>query len=130
MKTIKSLFAISIVSILALTSCKKDKEDPTITITTPAEHSEHALGSMIHVEGTFEDDRDLKSYTMMVGDVNGEHIHGFHHDESSDISGKSYHYHSMVTMPDSLSVMMFYLHFTVTDAKGKTASVKHMLHKQ
>ena len=128
MKNIKTLIIIIALISFTLTSCKKDKESPVITITSPAAHAEFHEGDTIHVDGVFTDDMDLASYSVEVGDESGGHIHEFHHSDAGNISGKSYNYHSMVTVPDSLSISMFYLHFSVSDAEGNTATSKVMLH--
>ena len=127
-KKLSVMLSMLALATLILSGCKKDKEDPTITVTTPAEHAEFNKSDVVHLEVTFADDRDLASFTMMVGDMDGEHIDNFHLDDSGDLTGSSYDYHKMITIPDSVLVSMFYLHFTVTDAEGKTASKKHMLH--
>lgn len=118
--------ALAIVSI-GLTSCKKDKEDPTISITTPAEHSTHNWGDEVHINATFADDRGLKSYEVMVGDEAGMHDHMFDFHKSGTAEGLSYDFHEHFMVPDS-AMMMRWVHFTVTDAEDKTASQKWMLH--
>ncbi len=121
----------NILIILALAvgfaSCKTDKEDPLISITTPANHSEHDYGSMIEVKATFTDDRDLAHYKVFYGDESGEHLHPFHHEDEANISGTSYEYSAMVHVPDS-GDMVAWLHFEVTDAKDKMTTDKLMLH--
>ena len=128
MKSTFKISALFILGLITLTSCKKDKEDPTITITSPENHSEHHEGSSVNLKATFADDRDLASYEVMVGDVDGNHIHEFHFEDENEISGESYDYSSTLTFPDSLSLDAYYVHFMVTDAEGKTASDKLMLH--
>lgn len=126
----KSSFIVVFIAAAAvtLTSCGRDKEEPSITISTPVEHSEFALGDVIHVDAMFMDNKDLASYTVEVGDVNGEHLHEFHNDDSGTISGKEYHYHNMITIPAGFSTDIFYLHFTVKDAKDNETTKKWMLH--
>lgn len=111
----------------SFTSCKKDKEDPTITIETPAEHSVHKWGDQVHVEATFEDDRGLKNYHVLLGDANGNHLHSFDFENSGTISGLTYDFHEHFTVPDSAE-MMAWLYFTVTDEENKTGTQKWMLH--
>ncbi|GAB4378219.1 MAG: hypothetical protein Kow0075_07870 [Salibacteraceae bacterium] len=129
MKITRSISVI-ILTTLIFNSCKKDEENPTITINEPAEHSEYHIGDDVHIEATFTDDQELASYTFMIGDENGEHIHGFHHDDEGTISGKSFDYHQMVTIPSDSMLMksVFYLHFNVTDAAGNSTRARHMLH--
>ncbi len=128
MQSFKISLILFAIAAIAFTGCKKDKEDPTIKVNKPAEHSEFNLGDEVHIEVIFADDRELASYTFMIGDEDGGHIHGFHHDDDGTLKGTEHEYHTMVTVPDSLAVTVFYLHFTVTDAEGKKASKKHMLH--
>lgn len=116
--------ALSVVSI----SCQKDKEDPLISIETPANHSDHDFGSSIEVKATFTDDQDLKSYKVFMGDEDGEHMHMFHFEEEAEISGESYSYTGSVQLPDSASMEMAYLHFEVKDMEDKLATERLMLH--
>lgn len=112
---------------LTTTSCKKDKEDPTITVNTPAEHSHHSWGATVHVEATFADDQGLKNYTVMIGDADGNHNHDFDFMKSGEISGASYDFHDHFDVPTD-APMMAWVHFTVTDQEDKTATMKWMLH--
>jgi hypothetical protein len=126
MKTLK-LFSILFVSI-SLLSCNKDKSGPTITVAQPANHSHHSLSGMLHIEATFEDDVDLKSYSIFIGDVEGNHTHDFHYMTDSTISGKSHEFHEHTMIPDSLNSMEYYIHFNVTDAADKVTSEAIMIH--
>ena len=67
-------------------------------------------------------------HTVEIGDENGEHLSDFHNDDSGDISGVVHRYSAMITIPDSLMMDMFYLHFTVSDMSGKSSTEKVMLH--
>ena len=89
---------------------------------------EYNYGDMIQVEATFTDDVDLAKYFVEIGDENGEHLSDFHNDDSGDISGVVHRYSAMITIPDSLMMDMFYLHFTVSDMSGKSSTEKVMLH--
>lgn len=120
-------FSIAALAVIALVSCKKDKENPTITIAEPADHSEHLWGAEMHVEATFEDDRELKSYHIHIGNETGDHMPEFDVEFEGDISGKSYDFHEHVVVPDSIGAE-YYLHFEVTDAEGKSTEQKLMLH--
>lgn len=124
MKTLSITIILAAMAAFTFTSCKKDKEDPTITIEEPAENTEFSGGAIIHVHADFADDRELASYIVEIGDEAGEHVEGFHSDDDGSISGTSYEYSNEITVPDSLSVATFYLHFLVTDAEGKTATEK------
>ncbi len=116
--------------VVFMSSCAKDKEDPTITITSPENHSEHHEGSDVAIKAIFEDDKELASYKIEVGDESGEHIHEFHFfDEKTDLEGEKFEYSNTLTFPDSLTLNAYYLHFEVKDAEGKTATSKVMLHK-
>lgn len=129
MKT-KSIFAIATMALaVSFTSCKKDKEDPTITVTSPEEHKEHSMGTEVHVEATFTDDRDLKHYHVTVVDAatGGDHIHGFGFMDEGDISGTSYDYHGHFDVPAE-APMMAWISFEVEDAEGKTTTLTWMQH--
>lgn len=128
MKSTTSIILIALTALFVFTGCNKDKEAPTVTVTSPAEHSEFHAMDEVHLEATLADDKELASYSLMIGDVDGEHIHGFHHDESGNASGTEQELHTMITIPDSAGVSMFFVHITATDAEGKTGSASHMLH--
>ncbi|MBK6952229.1 MAG: DUF4625 domain-containing protein [Crocinitomicaceae bacterium] len=125
----KSILNIAFASTILFTfvSCKKDKENPTILIAEPINHSEHLWGSEVHIEATFADDRDLKSYHIHMGTEAGDHTPEFNIEFTGDISGKSYDFHEHFMVPDSIE-HVYYLHFEVTDAEGKSTEAKLMLH--
>ena len=112
---------------IVLFSCNKDKEDPTITIAQPTDHSNHTKGEMLHIEATFEDDQDLSSYSIHIGDENGNHAADFDFHSHGSISGKSHEFHEHTMIPDTIG-MVYYLHFEVTDAEGKKSTASHMMH--
>lgn len=112
---------------LSFSSCKKDKENPTITVESPTEHSEHKWGDQVHVEATFSDDRGLKKYSVIMGDTDGNHLHSFDFEKTGEISGKMYDFHEHFVVPNSAE-MMAWLHFSVTDEEDKTTTKKWMLH--
>ena len=126
MKTLK-LFSILFVSSI-LFSCNKDKSSPIITVAQPTNHAHLSLSSMLHIEATFEDDVDLKSYSIFIGDVDGNHTHDFQYMADSTISGTSYEFHEHTMIPDSLNAMEYYIHFNVTDAADKVTSEAVMIH--
>ena len=127
MKTKSILLAALVVSTLVLTSCKKDKENPTITVTEPTEHSTHKWGAEVHIHADFEDDRGLKSYEVMVGDEAGTHDHMFDWHKMGTAEGVSHHFHEHFMVPDS-AMSMRWVHFTVTDAEDKVTTKSWMLH--
>jgi len=130
---ISKLIFLSTSLLLSFSSCKKDKtedkEDPTISISSPANHSTHQKGSSIHVHADFADDIDLASYHVHMSDnaAGSSHSSLFDFHESSSISGKSYEFHTDLTVPDS-TLTVHWLHFEVIDAEGKTTTNKVMLH--
>ncbi|NQY08821.1 MAG: DUF4625 domain-containing protein [Flavobacteriales bacterium] len=129
MRTHKIIALAMLVMASTIVGCNKDEEDPTITISAPNEHTHYVPDESFKVTATFADDQDLASYEVMIGDIDGEHVEGFHQDFTDNISGMSHSFSETITVPDTLpGVMMFYLHFKVTDAEGKTASDKLMLH--
>ncbi|WP_027420705.1 DUF4625 domain-containing protein [Crocinitomix catalasitica] len=127
MNKVYIITAITFISLMGLTSCKKDKEVPTITVNEPADHTELMWGDQLHIEATFEDDRELESYRVYLGNQLGVKSTDFDIDFTGTISGTSYDFHDHVMVPDSVG-MVYYLHFEVSDAEGKTTSASHMLH--
>jgi len=126
MKNKIALFA-AVLSLLSLTACKKDKENPTIIIAEPINHSEHSIGSELHIEVSFEDDRELKSYHIHIGNEAGDHMPEFDLKFEGDITGKTYDFHEHFVIPTGIS-SVYYLHFEVTNAEGKSSTDKVMLH--
>jgi hypothetical protein len=120
------LFALLTLA-LSFTSCKKDKEDPTITVSTPAAQSVHLYENEVHIDATFEDDQGLKSYTVMVGDADGTMLTAFDFMETGTISGLTYNFHDHFSVPTD-GPMMAWIYFTVVDAEDKSITKKWMLH--
>ncbi len=128
MKRFKFFFtAFAAVAVLGFSSCNKDKEDQTITLSTPAEHSHFDRGTMMHVEMKFADDQNLKSYDVEFANQDGSHNHNFHHSDSGSIDGSEYDFHTMIEVP-STAPDMLWLHVTVTDAEGKEVTDSFMYH--
>lgn len=120
------LLSIALIAVTII-SCKKDKENPTITIGEPSNHSEHTYGSELHLEATFEDDRELKSYHIYAGDAAGNHATDFDLMFSGDISGKSYDFHEHADIPSGIG-SVYYLYFEVVDADDKKTTEQVMIH--
>ena len=112
---------------LGMASCKKDKEAPTITIESPAEHSHFKWGETVHLDAEFADDRGLKTYNVMMGSESGEFDMTFNWVVTGSIEGTEHHFHEHFTVPDS-AMMMRWVHFSVTDMEDKTSTAKWMLH--
>ena len=128
MKVLSNVFAIVLLfSLLTLTACNKDKEDPKIEVSTPEAHSEHHWGDEVDIKATFTDDVELKSYHVEIGDVDGNHTHEFHFSDEGDINGTEYSYSGKLTVPSDIEEV-YYLHFHVTDAEGNETKSKVMLH--
>ena len=127
MKNRKIIILTAILFATAFTSCKKDKEDPVITVSTPEEHTEHLWGAEVHINASFTDDRGLKNYEVLLGDESGSHDHDFDFEKTGDISGVSYDFHEHFVVPDS-AMTMRWVHFSVTDMEDKTTTIKWMLH--
>lgn len=121
----KNLITI-IIAVFTLSSCKKDEMNPVISITSPENQSEIHWGSLIDVNASFSDDRELASYHIHIGNEEGEHVHDFPWEAEENISGKEYAYQGQISIPDSIEAI-YYLHFEVTDAEGKTSTDKLML---
>lgn len=126
MKSILKI-TLAVFAVFILVSCKKDKENPTITIVEPMDHEEFAWGDELHVEAIFEDDRELMSYHIHLGNEAGDPAPEFNVDFSGTLSGKSYSFHEHAIVPDSVETI-YYLHFEVTDVEGKITTQKLMLH--
>lgn len=129
MKTLKyiTLSLAALTLSLTTTSCKKDKEDPTITVNTPAQHTTYNWGQEVHVDATFADDKGLKSYVVTVVDADGNHIHAFNFMETGETKEASYGFHEHFVVPTDAPEMAW-VQFTVTDGEDKTAVVEWMLH--
>lgn len=127
MRYLYSSAIVLALSLTSLTSCKKDKENPTITINTPSNHQEFTWGTELHIEATFEDDRELASYHVYIGNEAGEHAHEFELEFSGNITGDSFDFHEHYVIPNAID-MVYYLHFVVKDAEGKESTEKLMLH--
>lgn len=121
-----NLLLLAVLSV-SLVSCRKDKVAPDISITSPADHSEHVEGTTLAIAAQFSDEKELKSYTVFIGDEAGEHSHNFHFEDEGDISGTSYDYSAAVDVPSNIDEV-YYLHFEVSDAKGNSSAKKIMLH--
>ena len=119
--------AVAILAAATLTSCKKDKENPTILITSPANHAHFESGDHIEASATFEDDQALKSYHVHVGDEEGNHSHDWSYSDEGELTGTSFEWKDDLHPPDSLP-MMLYLHFEVSDEEGKVTNDKVMMH--
>ena len=125
---------INKIAIIALTfvsfsfiSCNKDKEAPTITVSTPTEHSHYLWGAAVHFEAEITDDQGLKSYTAMMVDADGNHEPTIDFMESGEISGTSYELHEHFMVPNE-APMMAWLQITAVDMEDKTTEIKWMLH--
>ena len=124
----KVIFVLAIASLAGFTSCKKDKENPVITVSNPTNHSTHTVGSHIHAMATFTDDRGLASYHIHIGDADGNHIDEWdYHETNSALSGTSHNWEAHLDVPASMPSVAF-LYFEVTDAESKTTTESIMLH--
>lgn len=127
MKRMRIPLVLSLASVLAISGCKKDEEAPLITINSPANHSDFAMGSSIAVDATFEDERELKSYKVFIGTEDGEPTSDFSFSQEGELTGKSFEYSASITIPDNID-FIYYLHFEVTDKKDNVGTANHMLH--
>ncbi|NOQ75008.1 MAG: DUF4625 domain-containing protein [Crocinitomix sp.] len=125
-RKITVILAIAALSFTS-TSCKKDKEDPTITVSTPAQHSHFNWGDEVHIEADFADDRGLKDYAVMMVDADGNHLSTIDFMKTGTTSELTYEFHEHFVVPDS-APMMAWVQFTVTDAEDKAATLEWMLH--
>jgi hypothetical protein len=106
-------------SALIFTACKKDKENPEISVSNPVEHTHFTAGTSMTVSARFTDDRELASYHAHVADVNGNHVMDFMWESEGDIAGKTFDLTEIVSIPGGLD-SVYYLHFEVVDAEGKS----------
>ncbi|MFT5821382.1 MAG: hypothetical protein ACI8ZM_002635 [Crocinitomix sp.] len=120
------MIAIAALS-FTITSCKKDKENPTITVTIPAQHTHFNWGDEVHIEANFADDRGLKDYTVMLVDADGNHQHEFDFMKTGTTSELSFDFHDHFIVPND-APLMAWVKFTVTDADDKTGTLTWMLH--
>ncbi len=112
---------------ISTNSCKKDKEDPTISVETPEQHSIHNWGTEVHITADFADDQGLKDYTIMVVDADGNHSMAFDFMRTGTVSELTYDFHDHFDVPDSAPEMAW-VQFVVTDAENKTTTLDWMLH--
>lgn len=120
------ILAIATFSFLT-TSCKKDKENPTITVNEPEMHTHFNWGEEVHIEATFSDDRGLKNYTVMIGDEAGTMDETINFMETGTTEELSFEFHEHLVVPND-APMMAWIHFTVTDAEDKVTTLKWMIH--
>lgn len=126
--TSKLSVIIAIVTLaIGTTSCKKDKEAPTIIINEPAQHTHFNWGDEVHLEATFADDRGLNDYTVMLGNEAGTMDTTINFIKAGTTSEVTYEFHEYFVVPTG-APMMAWVHFTVTDAEEKTSTLKWMLH--
>ncbi len=124
MKTIYIL----IISIILLASCRKqDSSAPTIKITKPAYGATFNPGDTITIEGKFEDNEELGSYTVIVGDASKDSIPNFSFSENSSLSGEEYEYSSEIIIPSTVTDTSFYLHYNVKDVNENSRNLKHLI---
>jgi len=125
----KNIFMFATIALLStsILSCKKDKENPVITVSTPDNHTGFKWGDQVHVEAMFTDDRELKSYKVFVGDADGNHDHDISFMEEGTATEESYEFHEHFMVPDSAPGMA-YIYFEVTDAEDKMTTEQIMLH--
>ena len=127
MKT-KSIFIIAIAFVaVSLTSCKKDKEDPTISVVEPDDHQHFIWGEEVHVEANFTDDQALKSYDVSIQDDAGNISTDFNFHYTGDLEGATGYFHEHAIVPDSC-MSMGYVSFTISDMEDKTVTEKRMVH--
>lgn len=119
MRTRTTLLILLAITGLTLTSCKKDKEAPTIIVSEPIEHTHFTAGTSFQLSATFSDDQDLASFHTHTADAQGNHVLEFDWEEVGTISGKSHTLTSTVNIPAGIN-NVYYLHFEVEDAEGKT----------
>ncbi|MFD1551662.1 hypothetical protein DNU06_02835 [Putridiphycobacter roseus] len=125
----KNIFMFATIALLStsIVSCNKDKENPTIVVSTPENHTTFKWGEEVHVEATFTDDTELKSYKVFVGDADGNHNHDIGFMEEGTTTETSYEFHEHFMIPDSVASMA-YIYFEVTDAEEKTTTEQVMIH--
>ncbi len=127
MKTLFICIAMFTIIMAGFTSCKKDKENPTIVVSSPIEHTIFLPGANLQVTATFSDDRGLNSYHVHIGDAAGNHVDEFDWEESGMTSELSYSFSSQTIIPDTI-LGVYYIHFEAMDAEGKITEKSIEIH--
>jgi hypothetical protein len=110
------LFAVMLIGLCS--SCDKDTDDPTVSITSPGDNDTLKSGDELHIEMTFADNEALSWYRVHLGDHQGGSQPEFLIDyEDNDVDGNTFHLHEHATVPDSVQPA-YYLHIEAKDEAG------------
>ncbi len=113
-KRIIFFFSVSVIS-TAFISCKEDDEAPHITFNSPVQSDAFHWGDTIHASITFEDNKNLYSFGVYMGEVNGDASTDWAFSVTNNLSGKEYTWEQDLVVPDSIPATL-YLQANVTDA--------------
>ena len=100
---------------LTISSCKEDSEAPLITINTPTSTDGFAWGDTVHASVTFEDNKNLYSFQVYIGELNGTGSIDWPYSITNNLSGKEYTWEQDLVVPDSVPTYLW-LHCKATDA--------------
>ena len=128
-KSMKHILILSFFTfLLIIHSCQnKDKENPTITIVSPDQHSIHKWGETVHINALITDDVELKNYAVFIGNQDRKQLNNFNFMLSENITGSEFDFHKHFIVPNSAPAMAW-IYFTIEDVESKTADFKWMLH--
>ena len=127
---IKKILLYSILSTLitAAFSCQvQDSTAPTMSISKPSYGATFSLGDTVTLQGKFEDNEALNTYSLKIGTRTKDTIAGFNYSESNSISGTEYTYNSEIIIPNSVTDSLIYLHYNISDASGNTRNQSHLI---
>ncbi len=129
MKNLKKISIVLAAAVLSFTtiSCKKDKEAPLASISSPSEHTLYKFGETVHVHATLSDDIELKSYEIEIVDADGNHMHDFNIEKTVEVTGTSVEIEEDFTVPTGAPTVAW-ISLSVTDAEEKTTPLLWELH--
>ncbi len=123
----KNTFFFALLLSIILMSCNKEKGAPTIKIESPNAHSTHKWGETVHIEAMFEDEKELKDYTVFVGNEAGELLPIMDFNVTGTTTGASFEFHDHLIVPTD-APNEAYVHFSVTNKANQTTKSKVMIH--
>lgn len=107
-------------------SCNKDRENPTITVSEPGDGVEYHWGDQVHLEAMFEDNEELKSIHVFIGNASGDVDADLNVSFSQTIDGPVYEFHEHANVPDSADGEYF-VHFEAVDEEENSMTTKRRI---
>jgi hypothetical protein len=119
----RTIWASAIIALAGITatSCKEDKEAPLITINSPTTTDGYHWGDTIHASVTIEDNKNLYSFQIYIGELNGNASEDWPFSITNNLSGKEYTWEQDLVVPDSVPTNLW-LHCKATDAATLTST--------